>query len=715
MKRGIPAAFVIAILILAITPVATAATSADTVPDAGATTGTSESSALLASQRAQLTAADGAAGDTFGAALAVSADLAVIGTPNRDVGANTDQGCIYVYARSGTAWTQQAQLVASDGAAGDHFGSSIALVGETIIVGAPDDDVGASTDQGSASVFVRSGANWTQQAQLTAADGAPGDGFGCSVALSDASALIGANQDDVAANADQGSAYVFVRADGSWSQQAQLLASDGASNDRFGYGVALAGETALVGANRHDVGANADQGAAYLFARSGATWSQQQQLTAAEGAAGDRFGYAVGLAAESAVVGAPYDDLGSHADQGSATVFSRSASGWGRQQRLIAADGAADDLFGQAVALRDGVAVVGAYWHDVGAHLNQGSAYVFLGSAGDWSQHEQLSAAGGATNDRFGCAVALSETTVLVGAYWDDVATNVKQGSAYVFPPDGVAPVTTAQIVPAPNSGGWNAGPVTVQLQARDSFSGVAVAGTAYRAAGATDWTTYASPFVVSSSGLSWWEYRSTDATGNVEATQSLAVRIDDAAPISTVRLSPAANAYRWRKTATLTLNAKDTISWVSAIQYRLAGATSWTTYRWPFKLTRQGLATYEYRALDGADNPEAGKTLTVKLDSRKPTTKAFAATVQRGRTVRLRYRVLDALPGCGKAKATLKIYGGKKLIRTLKDGPSVSNVTRTCSWRCRIKPGRYTLKVYATDIAGNAQAKVGTAWLTVR
>ena len=133
----------------------------------------------------------------------------MVGACGDDVGANADQGSAYVFTRSGTTWSQQAKLTAADGAAGDWFGYSVAVSGDTAVVGAAGDDVGANADQGSAYVFARSGTTWTQQAQLTAADGAAGDCFGRSVAVSGDTAVVGASDDDVGANTDQGSAYVF--------------------------------------------------------------------------------------------------------------------------------------------------------------------------------------------------------------------------------------------------------------------------------------------------------------------------------------------------------------------------------------------------------------------------------------------------------------------------------------------------------------------------
>jgi hypothetical protein len=188
------------------------------------------------------------------------------------------------------------QLLHPAGAANDLFGRTVAIAGagDTVLVGARFDDVGANTNQGSAYVFVRSGSTWTQQAKLTAADGVATDLFGNSVALSGDTALVGAYYDDVGAIGGEGSAYVFVRSGSTWTQQAQLTAADSANSDQFGISVALSGDTALVGAWLNDV-VTTDQGAAYVFVRSGSTWTQQARLTVADGAPFDQFGFSVAL------------------------------------------------------------------------------------------------------------------------------------------------------------------------------------------------------------------------------------------------------------------------------------------------------------------------------------------------------------------------------------------------------------------------------------
>ena len=203
-------------------------------------------------------------------------------------------------------WSEQQKLTASDAAPNDDFGTSVALSGDTAVVGAPfDDDAGSAS--GSAYVFVRSGTRWSQQQKLTASDAAPNDDFGLAVAVSGDTAVVGAIGDDDAGRVS-GAAYVFVRSGTRWSQQQKLTASDAASNDLFGISVAVSGDTAVVGARGDDDAGGVNSGAAYVFVRSGTRWSEQQKLTASDAAAGIRFGNSVAVSGDTAVVGAFEDD-----------------------------------------------------------------------------------------------------------------------------------------------------------------------------------------------------------------------------------------------------------------------------------------------------------------------------------------------------------------------------------------------------------------------
>jgi hypothetical protein len=579
---------------------------------------------MAAIQAAQFTAVDGAKGDRFGRAVAVSGDTVLVGA----TGADGTPGAAYVFVRSGASWSFQQKLTAGDGQGGDWFGHSVAVWGDTALVGAVYDDVGAtSVNQGSAYVYTRSGTTWSQQQRLTADDGAAGDDFGWSVALSGDTALIGA----FGAHAYQGSAYVFARSGTSWTQQKQLAADDPGPVHGFGCSVALSGDTALVGASGDDVGTDKGQGAAYVFTRSGTTWSQQQRLTAADGTTDDWFGRAVALDGDTALVGMHGDDAGAAGNRGSAYVYTRSGTIWSQQQQLTASDGAADDQFGWSVALSGDAAVVGAPSHSVGANTDQGSAYVYTRSGTIWSQQQQLTASDGSAADQFGWSVGFSRETALAGACFDDVGASEDQGSACLFSHvDYVAPSTTASLGPSANAAGWCKRPVKVTLSAADALSGI------------------------------------------------------------------------------------------DKSYYRLGSGGAFSVYDGAARprIAAQGVTIVGYYSTDVAGNAEAAKSITVRVDSSKPRTRAFAATARKGRKVKLVCRVNDARPGCGRAAVTFKISTAAKrpkLVRTIRlAGSQACNARITYTWRCALKRGAYVLKVFATDIAGNAQRKAGSALLTV-
>jgi hypothetical protein len=374
-------------------------------------------------QQAKLLASDGAANDWFGYAVSISGNTALIGACQDD---NT-KGSVYVFARTGTTWTQEAMLLASDGAVGDHFGFSVSLSGDNALIGAQQDDDNG-LDSGSAYVFIRSETTWTQQAKLLASDGAADDLFGNSVSLSGDTALIGAWGDDDNGGSS-GSTYVFIRTGTTWTQQAKLLASDGAMGDWFGMFVSLSGDTALIGAY-YDDDNGVDSGSAYVFTRTGITWTQQAKLLASDGAVADQFGCSVSLDGDTALIGANCDnDNGAYS--GSAYVFIRTGTTWTQQAKLLPSDGAAYDVFSYCVALDGDTALIGAYGDDDNGDLS-GSAYVFTRTGTTWTQQTKLLASDGAVGDYFGFAVTLSDDSALIGAYNDD-DNGANSGSAYVF------------------------------------------------------------------------------------------------------------------------------------------------------------------------------------------------------------------------------------------------------------------------------------------
>lgn len=359
-------------------------------------------------ENVKLTALDSAANDYFGNAVSIDGDYAIVGSFYDDIGAKLNQGSAFIFVRSGSNWIQQAKLTASDGAAGDLFGWSVGISRDYAIVGAAYDTVGGNDRQGSAYVFVRSGTTWTQQAKLTATDGAAGDQFGVSVSIDGDYALVGAWFGEVD---NRGYAYVFVRNGTSWTQQAKLTASDAAAGDTFGTAVSISGNYALIGAPWDDTEvADDDRGSAYLFVRNGTTWGSQVKLLAADRADGDNFGTSVSINGDNAVIGAPYDVNPANGSGGSAYVFVRNGALWQQQPKIIAGDVTGE--FGIAVSISGDYMMIGAGYS---YESRSGASFVFVRDGTGWSQQSRF-----VPSDRasyFGRTVSISSSYGIVGAY----------------------------------------------------------------------------------------------------------------------------------------------------------------------------------------------------------------------------------------------------------------------------------------------------------
>jgi len=376
-------------------------------------------------------AIDGAAGDTFGEAVAISGTIAVVGAPKHTPNGLTQAGAAYIWAKSGTTWTLKQELTANDGAKEDWFGQSVAVSGTTVVVGAPFHAVGGHAEAGAAYVFSESiGGVWSLQDELTASDAAASDEFGNAVAVTGTTAIVGAPFHESNGHGEAGAAYIFASGNGGgWSQQAELTASDGRTGDLFGFAVSISGATAIVGAYQHDVGPNLSAGSAYVWTQSGGSWSMQQELTASDGAISDFFGFSVSVSGTTALVGAYQHNVGALASAGAAYVWEETAGAWSLQKELTASDGAANDFFGYSVSVSGGTAIVGAFNHPVGSFSQAGAAYGFVRSGTVWSQEQEFD--GVAASANCGYSVALSGTTAAVGA-WGQASS---AGAAYLLAP----------------------------------------------------------------------------------------------------------------------------------------------------------------------------------------------------------------------------------------------------------------------------------------
>ncbi|MEZ5402008.1 MAG: BACON domain-containing carbohydrate-binding protein [Bryobacteraceae bacterium] len=472
-------------------------------------------------QQAYLKASNTQALDEFGRAVAISGDTAVVGAPEEDsnaTGVNGTQGdnsaasagAAYVFVRVAGTWTQQAYLKASNAHAGAAFGTSVAISGDTIVVGSPKEKTGGD-GTGAAYVFVRSGSVWTQQATLRASNAEAGDEFGTSVAISGDTIVAGAP--DESSNATgvngpnnnnaliSGAAYVFVRNGSTWTQQAYLKASNTGAGDVFGTAVAISGESIAVGApgeRSNATGVNGDQndnsalssGAVYVFTRTGVVWSQQAYLKASNTQTFDSLGASVAISGNTVIAGAPEEDSaaagvnGNQADNtaagsGAAYVFVRSGLAWSQQAYLKASNPNNNDFFGRSVSIDGERAAVGADWEDSDSDTingdqnnngaNQaGAVYAFFRTGDAWSQEAYLKAFNSRVNALFGIAVSVSGSTVFVGSKWESSnatgvngsssnASAVGAGAAYPFVFEGSGGCTyslSAASAGAPAAGG---------------------------------------------------------------------------------------------------------------------------------------------------------------------------------------------------------------------------------------------------------------------
>ena len=360
-----------------------------------------------------ITPADGAAGDNFGNSVSVSGDRMVIGAPFGD-GVALNTGAAYVYVRSGNVWMLESKITAPDGAATDSFGTSVAISGDRIIVGAPNDDDAGLINSGSAYLFLRNCSDWFIEAKFTAQDGAATDLFGTGVAISGERIVVGAYGDDDL-GLSSGSAYVFERAFGTglWTQSAKLKASNGVSGDFFGYSVAIDGTQVAIGAYKK----GDYKGSVYVYGNSGGIWSEQAIFNPPTATVNQYFGRSLSINGSRIAVGA-YNGNGG---QGAAYVFLKTGTLWAQETEVIAVGLSVGDQFGYSVAL-SGDRLVGGARADDDVASNSGAVYVFVRRGTLWSQESKLVDSAGSTSDLFGSSVSLDNDRVVVGAFWADPA-----------------------------------------------------------------------------------------------------------------------------------------------------------------------------------------------------------------------------------------------------------------------------------------------------
>ncbi|WP_286266533.1 FG-GAP repeat protein [Thalassotalea atypica] len=323
-------------------------------------------------KQAKLVASPAFADDTLGGKVALKNDVAMLGVMRRD-DKGTDSGAVVYFERKMNTWQQRYIITAPDAKAGDAFGQSIALTENYLVIGAPRNDA-LGVDSGAAYIYKRENSTWHYLAKITANDGVAGDLFGISVAVDGNTILVGADlHDEKAENA--GAVYVYVLDDMQWRQEAKLMASDGAKTDIFGVRVALSENTALISARRDDTEAlGIDAGSAYIFVRDGNTWTQQVKLTSPDGRGDDRFGRGVALSGDTAIISAMNHDVNG-SNTGALYVYKNGAEGWRYTSKFVAKNSMTEDKFGWSIDLSNGVAVVGTPNHDAKGQ-ESGAVYI---------------------------------------------------------------------------------------------------------------------------------------------------------------------------------------------------------------------------------------------------------------------------------------------------------------------------------------------------
>ncbi|PJZ86526.1 FG-GAP repeat protein [Leptospira harrisiae] len=481
--------------------------------------------------QAYLKASNAEANDLFGNSVAISGDTIVVGAAGESSNQTTitngnsasadnsaaSSGAAYVFQRTGSSWAQEAYLKAPNAETTDFFGAAVAIDGNTILIGANQEDSNqititngptASTDNtasssGAVYVFQRTGTTWVQQAYIKPPNAEASDQFGVSIAISGDTIVVGAfneasnqttitNGTSASANnsaASAGAAYVFQRSGTTWAQQAYLKASNIEANDRFGNSVSISGDTIVVGSNLEDSNqttitngaiASSDNsatasGAAYVFQRTGSTWVEQAYLKAPNADANDQFGNRVAIDGNTIVVGAFSESSNqttitngatASADNsaslaGAAYVFQRTGSTWTHQAYLKPPNVEANDNFGVTVAIQGNTILVGSIFednnqttvtngtnpNDDNSLSNSGAVYVFQRSGSTWAFRAFIKAPNADIEDRFGNAISFSGDTAVVGVNQEDSSQNtitngssasannsaLQSGAAYVF------------------------------------------------------------------------------------------------------------------------------------------------------------------------------------------------------------------------------------------------------------------------------------------
>jgi len=382
----------------------------------------------LERESAILSAPDTAAGDIYGGAVAISGEFSIVAAEwDDDHGMNS--GAAWVFRLKSGEWRRAQKLVAPDAAQGDNFARAVALRGRTAVIGAHWDDTAAGANAGSAYVYRFDGESWKFESKLVARNGAGGDAMGNAVAVDGDWIAVGAWRKDDRGK-DSGAVHMFHRSDGRWIEMQTLTASDAAASDEFGQSISLSTDTLVIGSWKSDA-AGEDSGAAYVYRRSGQSWVPEQKLVAADLAADDRFGVCASVDGNLVLVGAYGSEAGGP-DAGAGYVFRHDGSRWVEEQKLVPRTPSKNAWVGYAVAIQENVAVLSSHKVFAKSAGPPGSAYVFEYEGGRWTQSLELAPSDGHPGDVFGFHLALDDRRVVAGA-WRHNHAGKNSGRAYIF------------------------------------------------------------------------------------------------------------------------------------------------------------------------------------------------------------------------------------------------------------------------------------------
>jgi FG-GAP repeat len=351
-----------------------------------------------------------AANDFFGISESISGNFAIIGANLDNIGSNIDQGSASIYKYDGSNWVFFKKLIDATGQASDEFGWSVSISGDYAVVGARVDDIGANINQGSVSVYKFDGTDWVFMQRLTDPIGLSIDEFGSSVSISGNYIAVGATNGNAGSSVDFGTVSIFKFDGVNWVFMQKISDVTGATGDEFGYAVSISGNQLIVGAPFDDVGVNADQGSASFFRYNGTNWVLVQKITNALGTSGDLFGRSVSVVSNYAVIGEPSNGVGI------GNIYRYNGINWALMQSLTEASSGG---FANRVAVSENYILIGASSELVGVNASQGAAYLYIRVGGMWQKVQRITDPVGTANANFGLSVAIdgSIKRFLIGAY----------------------------------------------------------------------------------------------------------------------------------------------------------------------------------------------------------------------------------------------------------------------------------------------------------